>query len=262
MRRIIIITSLVAILLTAGLLSCSKDNEGIISTGPVDYITTIDGYSWTYDVKTYGGPYQNYTKTETVSGTRDIGGTTCQVLETTYSNIPDYVERTFFIDDATTTFAHWGVEYEEASDIVYTNDYGRGYPIYRYPFEIGGEWDIYSVTGANPSELPVFTFYWAFYENDVDGDDIDDTVDMTITAEIKKQMDITVPAGTFEDCYHIKFTVDAVYHMSDYGDLEAMGSKEIWYKPYIGLIRSHLSWIYIGATDQEIMELMSYELPD
>ncbi|MCP4230883.1 MAG: hypothetical protein GY771_12165 [bacterium] len=264
MRKLSAIATLVSIVSVLGLLSCSENEEEIPTYVPLppDYILTYEEASWTYDVKTYSSSYENYAKTETVSSIREIGGTTYQVMVATYSGESDYYERTFFADDGSTLFAHRGVEYEEKGEIAYYNDYGQEYPIYKYPFVIGEAWDIYSVTDANPSEVPVFAFYWAFYTDDVDGDEIDDTMDLTVSAEVIAQEDRTVPAGTFEDCYVVKFTMSAVYHLSGYGDLHGTGTKDIWYKPDIGLIRSHLVWIYISAYDQEIVELMSFEFPD
>lgn len=266
MRRIYTTAAIFTALILIGILSCSENDEGLPTPDPepIDYIPNADGATWVYDVVVVGGAYQNYTKVETINGTTDLNGVTCQILETTYPDweVQDYYERTFFVDDESGTFAHWGVEHEEEGEVFYTNDYGQGYPVIKYPFVIGEEWDIYSVTGANPSEVPMFAFYYAYTSDDVDGDTIPDTMDLTVSAEVVGLTDYSVPAGTFEDCYHIKYSMRAVYYMSYWGELHGMGTREIWYKPGIGLIRSHLYWFYISAYDQEIMELVSYEIPD
>ncbi len=71
MRKIYTIIVLATVLLAAGILSCSENDAGLptYEPPPPDYIPTVEGTTWTYDVKLFGGPYENYRKIETVKGT-------------------------------------------------------------------------------------------------------------------------------------------------------------------------------------------------
>lgn len=259
--RWITITFPIAALLFA--LSCS-DESNVVSGGDdpfFDYIPTMEGCTWEYDVLYVSGSYDRYTRIDTISGTREINGENYAIIECAYPHIPDYYEHTFFADDGTSLLTHRGYEVEQNGEVVYYFDYGSVLPIYDYPFVTGNEWDVFAAEGANPSEVPTAFLNWVFAGDDIDGDGIDDTLDITISAEVLEREDVTVPAGDFAECCYIRYDADSMMHMSHYGDYRATGTKYVWFRPNVGVVKSHMIWEYSMGSEQEIVELVSYDFP-
>lgn len=69
---------------------------------------------------------------------------------------------------------------------------------------------------------------------------IDDTIDITITANVDAQEDIIVPAGTFADCYKIIYNSIMVIHLSSWGDFPLVLPIYVWFKPGVGRTKMHI----------------------
>ena len=196
-------------------------------------------------------------KTANFDGTRDFKATTCQIFEVTYSDQPDYLVRFFIKDNETTQVNDWGFEFLDNGTVVYTRYFAQGYPLFKYPCVVGTAWTYYSGTGKKPTEVPL-----TFMLDDMDGDGIDETVDLTITCVITEQEDVTVPAGTFEDCYVIVRTTIMTIHYSDWGDVAVITIDNVHFKPYIGRIKTYSVTDYDRLLEDVAIteELTSYNI--
>ena len=69
---------------------------------------------------------------------------------------------------------------------------------------------------------------------------IDDTIDITITANVDAQEDVIVPAGTFADCYKIIYNSIMVINFSSWGDFPLVLPIYVWFKPGVGRTKMHI----------------------
>jgi hypothetical protein len=194
-----------------------------------NYIPNEDGYYWTYNVEDNYNP-ESFTRTTTVNGTRDIGGTTCQIMEDT-STINNNINRTFFTDNDTNTLSIYGYENENE---------GQQYPyyftnpiVYYYPYVIGAKVVLLNEEGISPTDFPFF----GFPDDDIDNDGVDDTIDAVVEVEILSLENVNVPAGQFEDCFKIFTDGDLLFHLSLLGDYNVAMDIYSWFKPYTGRVK-------------------------
>lgn len=216
---------LILLIFLAIVISCDQDDS--VGESP-DYIPNEEGYSWTYEVE--DNTLAEYTRTTAVNGTRDVGGTTCQIMETTNTNNSN-ISRTFFTDNEVNTVTIYGYE-----NVVG----GIPYPIYLdtpfayyYPYVVGANFTLINEEGMKPTEFP-FLF---FEDDDIDNDGTDDSIDVFIQLTIEKQENVSVPAGTFENCFKIHSDGDLVFHLSLLGDYDVNMDVYSWFKPYIGRVK-------------------------
>jgi hypothetical protein len=203
-----------------------------------------------------------YTSTETINGTRDVNGNSCQIFEEVASNDPNTINRTFFVDNDINALIIWGSERVENGTVVNTNYYNSGVLIFLYPLAVGTNWTVISVEGAKPTEIPFIGGFFA--SDDLDGDNVDDTVDMDMGGSVLAQEDVTVPAGTFENAFKIHHNMDVTLHLSTWGDIAMDGDQDRWFMPYVGKLKNHLTLDFANPLIpdyEETSELASYNLP-
>lgn len=260
MRKILIVCTLLVAAVIPLVLSCSDDGSTTPDGEINDYVPDADGSTWTYNV--IDNTKATYTSTETINGTRDVNGTSCQILERVDSDDPNSIYRTFFFDNDTNMIRIWGTERVENGTVVNTIYYNTGVLVFVYPLSVGSDWEVISVEGSKPTEIP---FIGGFFEDDdLDNDGTDDTVDMDMGATVASQGSVTVPAGTFEDTFKIDQHMDVTLHLTLLGDISVDGDQERWFKPYVGNIKNHLTLDYGNPAFpdyEETSELASYSLP-
>jgi len=256
MRTNILIGAVIGSIL---LLIASCGDNGTGPSGDAGYYPNNEGSTWTYKVTDNSATLATWDKTETVKGTRDVNGVTCQVIEITNTAEPNKTSRTFFNDNDTNQVDVWAFETLTGGVVENYYSLGQGLPTLKYPCDVGAKWTVYVATGLKPTEIP----FIQFDDDDFDDDGIDDTADVTITAEVRDQEDITVAAGTFEDCYEIVYPYNITVHLSSYGSWTIIVTSNQWFKPYVGTVKRHtvVDMPYPAPDEVFTEELTSYNLP-
>ncbi len=183
MKGISIIGAVIsAAILTVTLSSCGWfDGDGNVLLRTADYFPLGQGDTWTYDseVTSEGDSWQE-TVTKTVSGTETIKGVEAAVLTEDDGDYSLYTSD----DNGVTLYAEHNVKDSGWERLEYDP------PLNLLPGEI--------YVGLTKSSSATLTYTTS------DGLSLTGTYSVELTVEGIE--DVTVPAGTFEDCLRVRFT--------------------------------------------------------
>jgi len=214
------------------LASCSNvDGPPHGGDGDPSYFPNGDGARWAYHCQRYlnnvphGDPYD---VGETFDGDVVVNGVVAQRL-VRYCNGADQYDLLFLTDDDANRAAAWGREFYVGSRMVGACYFDPSWSYLLYPLRVNYSWSEVNQRGLSPLCLGL--------EADVDGDGRDDTVDVEIIRTVVTKEELTLPMGSFQDCYKIRRTVYALFHMTQGGDVEMDYVQYGWFKPSVGFIQ-------------------------
>lgn len=187
------------------------------------------------------GPSTDYRKARRI--TDDTGGVLTIADEETLE--PGEVEHDRF-DETTRAFRFVGND--DPSDPL---NLVAPYELARFPLRAGTTWEPFDVRGLS---LGI----------DLDFDQLDEAVDLASEATLSAFEDVTVEAGTFEDCARIDTHVVITVHLTSSPQVRILVDQSDWYAPGIGPVRSTESQRLTGASgagaEDSAEELVSYQV--
>ena len=195
------------------------------------YFPNGDGSSWTYDYQRYlnhvphGDPFEF---TETFDGEAVVGARLAQKLVHFETGGEEY-ELLFLYDDDENTVEALGREFYLDGRMVGGVYLDPAWWYLAYPLRVNRSWSEAKQTRLSPLCLGL--------PADVDNDGRDDNVDVEIVRNVVTKEDVTLPMGTFEDCYKIRRTIYATFHMTQGGDVEVDYVQYAWFKPNKGFVQ-------------------------
>ncbi|UCD06590.1 MAG: hypothetical protein JSV98_04985 [candidate division WOR-3 bacterium] len=192
--------------LMALIVSCNGESDG------ENYFPLAVGNIWNYNIV--------YRMIMTTDTTQYTGTSTTEITRETIlnSNIDVLEQVTTTLWDDTTMTDHVDTTYllSDGDRMLIYNDLADTDPDTGlvFPFEQGSTWTVYA-----------------------------DTTD-TLTAEVLGQDDITVPAGTYSDCWDVRFT--------------SLGqTQDNWFAEGVGIVRYHMITLTPAMTTELTKELVS-----
>jgi hypothetical protein len=219
-----------ALALAAG---CSNvgDRPPVGDGGAPRYFPNGDASSWTYSYQRYlnnvpSGDPSEYT--ELFDGEAVVAGLVTQRLVRFTSGVDDY-EICFLHDDDENYVECAGREFYVGGVLTGGVYFDRRWTELKYPLRVNGSWSEAKRENLSPLCLGL--------PADVDNDGRDDDVDVEIVRSVVTKEDLALPMGTFEDCYKIRRTVYAVFHMTQGGDVDESYVQYGWYKPTVGFVQ-------------------------
>ena len=207
------------------------------------------GNYWSYQVTSVesGLPPQTFVSTVSMTGTRQVNGATATVLQETNADGTNVPEDTFLVKDLN------GIA--EFDDPDSTDPLiSQLLPVwdYRFPLDENSSFLQVNRKGVNSGD-------------DLDGDGINEMVDIRSEVAVLGRETVTVPVGTFADCVKVMSSLTFIYILSTDGSrITATGVYHEWFSPGIGQVKgtSALS-ITLGnftETTSETEELIGYSV--
>lgn len=223
--------------------------------GDEAYYPNGDGSRWTYRYQRYfnnvpaGEPF-NYT--ETFRGAVNTGGTTAQRLKRHVEGA-DYYVIAFIADDDAAVVSDYGREFYKGGRMAAGAYFDPPWATLVYPLAVNRTWSVVKGEGFDPLALGLST--------DVDNDSQPDTVDVEIVRTVVTREDLTLPMGNFPDCYKIRETIYAGFHMSSGGGVDETYVRYAWFKPGKGFVQYTGDEIGVpnGARYAFLAQLTEYE---
>jgi len=247
-------------LAAAGLLSaaaCSNVGEPPLpGDGDAAYYPNGDGSRWAYRYQRYFNnvPYGDaYDYDDAFDGTAEVGGREVQRLVRKPRGSKDY-ELFFVGDDDANYVLTYGRELYKEGRMLTGAYYEPPWTALVYPLAVNRTWSEVKQEGLSPAALAL--------PEDLDNDGRLDMVDIEVVSTVVTREDLTLPAGTFEDCYKIRRTIYASFHMTAGGDVEAAYVQYYWFKPYRGYIQISGDEVTVpnAARYTFLSQLTSYDL--
>ena len=195
------------------------------------YFPNGDGSTWTYDYQRYlnnvphGEPFEF---TETFDGEAVVGSRLAQKLIRFEAGGEEY-EVSFLYDDDENYVEALGREFYAGGRMAGGVYFEPAWAYLIYPLRVNRSWSEAKQSRLSPLCLGL--------PADVDNDGRDDNVDVEIVRNVVTKEDLTLPMGTFEECYKIRRTVYATFHMTQGGDVEADYVQYGWFKPHKGFVQ-------------------------
>ncbi|MFC1853325.1 hypothetical protein ACFL27_24265 [candidate division CSSED10-310 bacterium] len=238
---------LVFLILLCGIVSCPSDDDDDDNNGSA-YFPSQDGNQWIYQTTYYDDSTSEIT--QKISGTKNFANVNCQIMIETETTEPGEEQRRYFVDSGS-AISIYGYEDYENGTLVETYISPQPMKFFVYPLTVGQTWDVINLTNVAPSTI------WPDSTDDVDGDGTPDTMDFKMTATVKEEATVTVPAGSFNSFkieYHNKMTI----HMSSSGQDFVMEwiQQHSWMGPNIGIVQE------INYEDDESEIVMTSKLKE
>ncbi|MFC1851313.1 hypothetical protein ACFL27_14040 [candidate division CSSED10-310 bacterium] len=231
-------------------MSCGDDDDDDDTT--MDYFPNADGSSWIFTITDHE---DNTTaeRTSTIDGTKTFNQVNCQIMKDRLSDEPGTEYYTYAVDTGSELMVY-GYELYENGSLTTTLVLPVPFKNLVYPMTVGQTWQVVAMTDVKLSD-----FELGEENDDLDGDGIDDTMDVTITATVREQANVSVPAGSF-DSFKIESRVVATIHLSSVGDVPMSGVvTNLWFAPGVNVVKE-LNYNFQQATLTETAELKSYSL--
>jgi hypothetical protein len=214
-------------------LACSNVDErpDITNGRNTGYFPNGDGSTWTYDYQRYLNhvPYgESFEFTETFDGKAVVGPGLSQRL-VRFAEGEDEYELLFLYDDDEDVVRTVAREFYAGGFLIGGVYLEPMWAYLLYPLQVNRSWSEAKQTGLSPLclGLPV----------DMDNDGNNDTVDVEIVRHVVTKEDLTLPMGTFEDCYKIRRTLYVTFLMTQGGDVEVDYVQYGWFKPQKGFVQ-------------------------
>ena len=212
--------------------ACSNVGEPPPQGGDdVTYYPNGDGSRWTYRYQRYfnnvpsGEPYDY---DELFDGTVEVDGREVQRLVRGARTGDDY-ELFFVRDDNGHYVVTYGRELYKGGRMVGGAYFEPAWTTLIYPLAVNRTWSEVKQEGLSPLALGL--------PEDLDNDGQNDLADVESVCTVVTKEDLTIPMGTFEDCYKIRRTIYASFHMTAGGDVDETFVQYYWFKPGKGYIQ-------------------------
>ncbi|MFC1851314.1 hypothetical protein ACFL27_14045 [candidate division CSSED10-310 bacterium] len=245
-----IVVTIFSLLCLCGLsfMSCGDDDD-VITT---DYFSNADGSSWIYTVTDH---VNNTTaeRTSTIEGTKTFNQVNCQIMKDTVSDEPGTEYYTYAVDTGSELMVY-GYELYENGSLTTSVVLPVPFKNLVYPLTVGQTWQVVTMTGVKLSDFDLDA-----ESDDLDGDGIDDTWDVTIAATLKEQAIISVSAGSFKS-FNIESWVKATIHLSAGGSpFVSSAVTNFWFAPGVNVVTEQ-NYNFPQGIHVETAELKSYSL--
>ena len=238
-------------------LSCSNVNgPPSADGGQPAYFPNGDGSRWTYRYQRYfnnvpsGEPYYY---DEYFEGTAVVDGVEAQRLVRAPRAATAW-ELSYVADDDENTVLLYGREFYTGALQTEAVYFEPPWSALVYPLTVNRSWSEVKQEGLTPAALGL--------PADLDGDGADDAVDVEIVCKTVTKEDLTLPIEMFPDCYKVRRTVYATFHMTTGGDVEETYVRYGWFKPGRGYVQYTGDEITVpnAARYTYLVQLEAYEL--
>lgn len=207
------------------------------------------GNYWSYQVTSVdsGLPPQTFVSTVSMTGTRQVDGATATVLQETNADGTNVPEDTFLVKDLNGIAE---IDDQDSTDPLIS----QLLPVWDYRFPLAENSSFLQVNrkGLNSGD-------------DLDGDGINEMVDIRSEVAVLGLETVTVPVGTFADCVMVMSSLTFSFILSTDGSrITATGVAHEWFSPGIGRVKgtSTLSVTLGNFTESmsETEELIGYSV--
>ena len=218
---------------------------GQTTDGPGDagnFVPFAQGNIWVYQGTEQSGGQSPiaYSNTATLSGTKLVGGILTTVLsESNPLNIGGPQDEYYSQNSRGMTY-HGS---SDATDVL--NPQLIPYLTLRFPFGTGSTFDEINKKGLNFGE-------------DLDGDFINEKLDLVSTVTVKGFETVTVPAGTFPNCAKVETVQTFSVILSRNGQrVTVQGAQTIWWAPGVGAVKRVFQVEDLTDTEQLIASIVA-----
>jgi N-acetylneuraminic acid mutarotase len=206
----------------------SATASGQTAEGPGDvgnFAPYTQGNTWLYEGTEHiaGQPPINYTNTATISGTMMVGGVLTTIFNETNSLNTGGPDENYYTKDSR------GLTYHGSNDLSDVLDPQLvPYLETRFPFGTGSTYEELNKTGLNFGE-------------DLDGDLINETLDLVSTVTVKGFESVAVPAGTYSNSAKVERQIAFTVTRSSDGQVVSLPTTHTsWWAPGVGLVQQVL----------------------
>ncbi len=254
-NRIVMLAAAAALVIAAG--GCSNVSEVPPGDGgDAGYFPNGDGSNWTYNYQRYFNnvPFGDaFDYVEEFDGDAVVGGRVVQRLVRFAAGAKEY-EVYYLDDDDENHVAALGREFYSGAMMTDAVYFDPPWSHFVYPLRVNRNWSEAKQDGLSPLCLGL--------PADVDNDGKDDAVDVEIIRAVVTKEDLTLPMGTFDECYKIRRTIYATFHMTQGGDAEMTYVQYGWFKPSKGFVQYDGDEVGVpnGARYTFLAQLTSYNV--
>jgi len=212
--------------------SCSNvDGPVLPGDGDALYFPNGDGSRWTYRYRRYfnnvpSGDAFDYVRM--FDGRVVVSGVECQRLRCGAAGVASY-EIIFLADDEANYVRAYGREFYVGALMTGAVYFQPPWDFFVYPLRVNYTWAEAKQEDLSPLSLGL--------PEDLDNDGRKDTVDVEIINAVVVKEDLSLAIGTFTDCYKIRRTIYATYHMTAGGDAEEVYVQYNWFKEGKGVVQ-------------------------
>lgn len=216
---------------------------------PLNYFPLAVGNRWAYNVSgthhitTYPQSYQNFTtqRLTAISGTHSVAGVNGVIQQELDPDANTLIEQRVLAK----------------SNIAVSDLFDNGQAPFGIPFN--------QIVRVHFPILPTDSYttgQWLGVDtgSDMDGDGINETVDITYSTNDAGTGTITVAAGSFPQSVNLQYTVTQTLHYSRGNTATTTVGVNEWRAPSIGVVKSTRTTITDSYTDTLVYELSAYRL--
>ena len=159
-------------------------------------------------------------------------------------------------DDDDDEVTSWGREFAKEGKEPTSVIFDPPWSALTYPLRVNRSWLEVKSKKLSPVALGL--------DADVDLDGRDDLVDVEAVVSCVAKEDLTVPSGVYPDCFKLRRTIYATFHMTSGGDVDCTYVQYGWFKPTVGYVQFTGDEITVpnGARYTFLSQLREYHFPE